>query len=251
MAKKKRRRRPRIYRSAEVCQQLSKRVGDRRKRIVECAPVEAAPEELFIPHCTNEACTCGIDYKAFRSGWSFADAWEMLGGKTDPYDRPAGHGPSVKRVRRLLGKLKRDEWERHQQACAAGESEDIDWDKLSEDIMFGEEWAGLKGGRKMARSCKYGTYRRGPKKGLCKAARGGKRSWSNRAPQTIGERRKMPASCFLDGKRRLYPVCAAGTRGRQKIDCQGLLSAYRRARQQKKYKLAGKAQRMRQRHCGV
>ncbi len=73
-------------------------------------------------------------------------------------------------------------------------------------------------------------------------------SWSAKAPSKITERRKMPKSCFLDRKGLKYPICPRGTRGKQKVSCQGLEAAYKRARQQGKKKLAAKARRLQKRH---
>ncbi len=77
------------------------------------------------------------------------------------------------------------------------------------------------------------------------------RGWAKRQPSKLSTRRKMPLSCFLDRKNRKYPVCAKGTRGRQKVSCKGVSAAYSRAKQQGKTGVAKKALRLAKRkRCG-
>ena len=107
---RRRKKKVRAWRSAEVCVPGTKRTARGRKRVVECAPTV---EEAIDVHRDNEACACGVAYKDFRSGWTFTDAAEMLGARGG-----AKYRPSRGRILWMMGKLKRDEWERHQEACA-------------------------------------------------------------------------------------------------------------------------------------
>jgi len=73
------------------------------------------------------------------------------------------------------------------------------------------------------------------------------RGWHRVAPRTKAERATMPAKCFLDSKRRKYPVCAVGSR---KVDCRGVEAALARAAQRHHSKLVAKARRLGARsHC--
>ena len=103
-----------IYRAGEVCTASSVKTAAGRKRVVDCRPIESVEVvEDVTPHCSNESCGCGVSYKDFRSGWTYADAFEMVGGRGG-----AAHRPSQRKVLRMMRKLKLDEWELHQRACA-------------------------------------------------------------------------------------------------------------------------------------
>lgn len=125
---KKRRKRPPgpglIFREAEVCVPSTQRGSSptKRKILVDCRPIEVferAPEApSFLPHCDNESCTCGVSYEKFRSGWSFAEAAEMVGARGKGGGEPT-YRPSRAKILRMMARLKRDEWEAHQRACAA------------------------------------------------------------------------------------------------------------------------------------
>ena len=59
---------------------------------------------------------CGLSYKDFRGGWTYADAYEMVAyGRGDT---PRTVTQNV--VRRMLSKLKRDEYDRYNDDCTGG-----------------------------------------------------------------------------------------------------------------------------------
>jgi len=78
---------------------------------------------------------CGVSYAQFRSGWTFTDAAEMLGGRGDPTRDVRTRRPSRRAILRLMGKLKREDYARHELDCAKDDSADEDWsDVRSEDF---------------------------------------------------------------------------------------------------------------------
>ncbi len=77
---------------------------------------------------------CGVSYAQFRSGWTFTDAAEMLGGRGDPTSDVRTQRPSRRRILKLMGRLKREEYAEHERRCAEQLDED-DWsDVRSEDF---------------------------------------------------------------------------------------------------------------------
>lgn len=64
---------------------------------------------------------CGLPYDKFRSGWSFREAYEALAYRKDAQGRT--FAPSQGRIKGALSKLKRQEFERYQAECAAGEDD--------------------------------------------------------------------------------------------------------------------------------
>ncbi len=91
----------------------------KRKVIVECAEPEVIgqvkAEGCFEVSPGNEACVCGVTYDKFRAldaRTAWKEAWWAL---KKQYE--TSYDPSPKRVRALLGKMKREQWELHQQSC--------------------------------------------------------------------------------------------------------------------------------------
>lgn len=271
MAKKRRKRIPPtpglIYRAGEVCVASTIRAGNTRKRIVDCRPVEAVEVvEDFTPHCTNNSCMCGVSYKDFRSGWTYGEAFEMVGGRGGVQFRP-----SQARVLRMMRRLKLDEWERHQRACGAPSVatplvDEAYWEALPEDDFL----AGTKNKRKPKKAPKeaqaafdfendsFALQAQDAPKTWGKFEQLEDRqtklllgSWKSRAPRHVAERRAMPKACFLVPGRRAYPICATGTRDRVQVDCGGLQAAYNRARQQGDTATAKRARALQRKHCAV
>jgi hypothetical protein len=91
-----------------------------RRRVVELRPSGAvsAPVEVC---STRAGCqVCDLTYRDFRSGWTYKDAYEHLA-----WGRESQWSPGRRAVLRHMAKLKRDEWEQHQTACATDPGEDF------------------------------------------------------------------------------------------------------------------------------
>lgn len=105
--------------------------GRGRKRKVVCTGEHAGLG--YIPRQNP----CGVSYEQFRSPWEFVDAFEMVGGRGG-----AQYAPSKKKVLRMLGKLKRDEYARHQANCAGAGAVERE-EPSAYDWSAPEDWGGL------------------------------------------------------------------------------------------------------------
>lgn len=72
---------------------------------------------------------CGLPYEKFRSGWTFANAYEHVA-----WGR--GDGPRTitkKTVLREMGKLKREEWQRYRTECEVASEIDAEREAIRAD----------------------------------------------------------------------------------------------------------------------